>query len=197
MKAPRKVSARKRETHWLTGQILIAMPAMRDERFAQSVIFICAHTAEGAMGIILNRPIVKPGFADLLRQLEIEPTPNIREIRLGTGGPVDHNRGFVLHSRDWAAEGSLEVDSNYVLTANLEILTAMAAGGGPEKGFLALGYAGWGPGQLDEEMLQNAWLSVPADEAIVYDGDHKTKWQRALAKLRIDPGMLSGDFGRA
>ncbi len=185
------------EPNWLTGQILIAMPAMRDPRFSQSVIFLCAHTPEGAMGIILNRPLQRPGFADLLRQLDIEPAPAAREIRLGTGGPVDHNRGFVLHSPDWTAEGSLEVDGAYVLTTNLEILNAIAAGGGPKQGFMALGYAGWGPGQLDEEILQNAWLNVPADEAIVYDDKHQTKWQRALAKLKVDPGMLSETSGRA
>jgi putative transcriptional regulator len=185
------------EPRWLTGQILLAMPAMRDPRFAQGVIFICAHTAEGAMGVLLNRPLKTPRFVELLKQLEIEPTPAAREIRLGTGGPVDNNRGFVLHSPDWMTEGSLEVDGTYVLTANLEILTAIAAGDGPKQGFLALGYAGWGPGQLDEEMLANAWLSVGPDEAIVYGGDDGTKWRRALAKLRIDPGMLSADAGRA
>ncbi len=182
---------------WLTGQILIAMPAMQDPRFSQAVIFLCAHTEEGAMGVILNRPLKKPAFTDLLRQLKIEPTPRMRQIRLGTGGPVDADRGFVLHSPDWMTDGSLEVDGTHVLTASLEILLAMARGEGPKQGFMALGYAGWGPGQLDEEILQNTWLNVPADEAIIYDAEDQTKWQRALAKLRITPGMLSGDAGRA
>jgi putative transcriptional regulator len=182
---------------WLTGQILIAMPAMRDPRFAQAVIFLCAHTEEGAMGVVVNKPLKTPRFADLMKQLGIEPNPPKREIRLGTGGPVDDSRGFVLHSADWTTEGSLTVDQSFVLTANLDILHAIAGGGGPRQGFLFLGYAGWGAGQLDEEIRQNSWLSAPADEAIVYDAQHQTKWQRALAKLRIDPGMLSGEAGRA
>jgi putative transcriptional regulator len=185
------------EPDWLTGQVLIAMPAMRDTRFVQSVIFICAHTAEGAMGVILNRPLKRLKFGDLLTQLHIAPSPPKREIRVGTGGPVDDNRGFVLHSADWTAEGSLAVDDTHMLTANLEVLTALAEGGGPSHGVLLLGYAGWGPGQLDEEIRQNAWLSAPADEALIYDDHSPTKWQRALAKLHIDPGMLSGAAGRA
>ncbi len=185
------------EADWLTGQILIAMPAMRDARFAQTVIFVCAHTAEGAMGVVLNRPRRNPKFGDLLKQLGVAPHPPKRLMQMGAGGPVDDNRGFVLHSPDWSAEGSMEVDGNYVLTANLEVLSAIANGGGPERGILLLGYAGWEAGQLDEEIRQNAWLSAPPDEAIVYDSEHGTKWQRALAKLRIDPGMLSGAAGRA
>ena len=110
---------------------------------------------------------------------------------------MDDNRGFVLHSPDWMTDGSLEVDGAYVLTANLDILKAIAEGGGPKNGFLALGCAGWGPGQLDGEILQNGWLNAPADEKLVFDAEHATKWLRALAKLRIDPAMLSGDAGRA
>jgi putative transcriptional regulator len=182
---------------WLTGQILIAMPAMTDPRFSQSVIFLCAHTPDGAMGIVLNQPLNKPRFGELLRQLGVEPVPPAREIRLARGGPVEDNRGFVLHSPDWMTDGSLEVDGAYVLTANMDILKAIAEGGGPKNGFLALGYAGWGPGQLDAEILQNAWLNAPADAQIVFDDEHKTKWQRALAKLRIDPVNLSGTAGRA
>lgn len=181
----------------LTGQILIAMPAMTDPRFNQSVIFLCAHTPDGAMGIVLNRPLKKPLFADLLRQLSIEPTPPAREIRLAAGGPVDDNRGFVLHSPDWVTDGSLEVDGRYVLTANMDILKAIAEGGGPKNGLMALGYAGWGPGQLDQEILANTWLNAPADEDIIFDAEDQTKWQRALAKLRINPAMLSGTAGRA
>lgn len=182
---------------WLTGQLLIAMPAMTDPRFTQSVIFICAHNQDGAMGVVLNRPIKSPKFAGLLHQLGVEPSPPVRVLTVGAGGPVDDNRGFVLHSPDWAGEGSLEVDDSHVLSANLDILRAIAAGGGPEKARLVLGYAGWGAGQLDEEMKQNSWLNVPADEAIIYDTAYTTKWQRALAKLRIDPAQLSSSAGRA
>jgi len=182
---------------WLTGQLLVAMPGTRDPRFAQSVIFMCAHTAEGAMGVVLNRPLREPGFAGLLGGLGVEPRPPKRALAVGAGGPVDDNRGFVLHSDDWVAEGSMKVDGGYVLTANLEVLAAVAAGGGPKRGVLLLGYAGWEAGQLDEEIRRNAWLSVPADEAIVFDAAHRTKWSRALKTLRIDPGMLSDAAGRA
>jgi putative transcriptional regulator len=173
------------------------MPGMPDPRFSQSVIFICAHTPEGAMGIVLNQPLGRPRFADLLGQLGIMPLPPQREIRLGKGGPVDDNRGFVLHTPDWLTDGSLEVDGDYVLTANLDILRAFAEGGGPRAGFLALGYASWGPGQLDSEILPNAWLHVGADENIVFDAEPDTKWHRALGKLGIDPLMLSDTAGRA
>ena len=173
------------------------MPAMQDPRFSQSVIFICAHTGEGAMGIVVNRPLQKLKLPDLLHQLGIEAVPEAKPIRLCAGGPVENNRGFVLHSSDWTAEDSLEVDERYVLTASLDILRAIAEGNGPARGFLAMGYASWGPGQLDEEILQNAWLTVPADEAIVFDTDDSSKWTRALAKLKIEPGRLSGTAGRA
>jgi putative transcriptional regulator len=181
----------------LTGQVLIAMPQMTDPRFTQSVIFLCAHTPEGAMGIILNRPLKKPRFAEMLRQLDIEPNPPSREIRLCTGGQMDNNRGFVLHSPDWQTDGSLDVDGQHVLTASMDILQAIAEGGGPQQCLLALGYAGWGPGQLDEEILQNAWLNAPADDHLLFGEDHHNKWQKALAKLRINPAMLSGNAGHA
>lgn len=194
---PSKTFASAFEASSLTGQLLIAMPAMTDPRFSQSVIYICAHTPEGAMGIVLNQPLAEPRFAELLSQLEVKPLPPAREIRLAKGGPVDHNRGFVLHTPDWVTDGSLEVDGAYVLTANMDILKAIAEGGGPREGFLALGYTGWSPGQLDEEILRNSWLNAPADEQIIFDAGHETKWMRALAKLRIDPLMLSGEAGRA
>jgi putative transcriptional regulator len=182
---------------WLGGQVLVAMPAMRDPNFIQSVIFICAHTPEGAMGVVLNRPLKKPRFAELLTQLDIAPNPPLREIRLGAGGPVDDNRGFVLHSPDWQAEGSMAVDENFMLTANMEVLQAIAGGGGPAQGLLLLGYAGWEAGQLDAEIKENAWLTVPPDEGLVFDAACETKWGRALKKLHIDPGRLSGEAGRA
>lgn len=182
---------------YLTGQLLVAMPAMADPRFSQSVIYLCAHTPEGAMGLVLNKPIERPTFDDLLRQLEVAPTPPARRIRLHAGGPVDNARGFVLHTADWTGDGSLRVNDALALTASLDVLKAIAEGGGPREGILALGYAGWGPGQLDSEIQQNAWLSVPADETIVFDGDHETKWRRALGKLNIDPLLLSDAAGHA
>ena len=194
MPTPAKTPA---ASEFLTGQLLIAMPAMADPRFAQSVIYLCAHTPEGAMGLVLNRPLKSPSFEDLLRQLDVAPVPPARRIRLYAGGPVDNARGFVLHTADWTGEGSLHVDDGLALTASLDVLKAIAEGGGPREGFLALGYAGWGPGQLDAEIQQNAWLSVSADETIVFDGDHDTKWRRAFAKLNVDPLLLSGAAGHA
>jgi putative transcriptional regulator len=182
---------------FLTGQLLVAMPTMADPRFAQSVIYVCAHTADGAMGLVVNRPIVKPSFDDLLRQLEVAPVPPMRRIRLCAGGPVENGRGFVLHTVDWTGEGSLRVNDALALTASLDVLKAIAGGGGPREGLLALGYAGWGPGQLDNEIQQNAWLSVPAQETLVFDEGHDTKWHRALATLHIDPLLLSSAAGHA
>jgi putative transcriptional regulator len=182
---------------FLTGQLLIAMPAMGDPRFAQSVIYLCAHTSDGAMGIVVNRPLQKPSFEDLLRQLEVAPTPPARAIQLCQGGPVDNARGFVLHTSDWTGEGSLKVTDSTALTASLDVLKAIAEGGGPRAGLLALGYAGWGPGQLDNEIQQNAWLSVPADDTLVFDTGHDTKWRRAFAKLKVDPLLLSDVAGHA
>jgi putative transcriptional regulator len=182
---------------FLTGQLLIAMPSMADPRFQQSVIYVCAHTPEGAMGLVLNRPIVKPTFDDLLKQLQVAPVPPVREIKLCAGGPVENARGFVLHTSDWTGEGSLKVDDSTALTASLDVLKVIAEGGGPRECILALGYAGWGPGQLDLELQQNAWLSVSADELLLFDNDHDTKWRRALAKLHVDPLLLSDTAGHA
>ena len=183
--------------HFLTGQLLIAMPSMADPRFAQSVIYLCAHTLDGAMGLVLNRPVSKPTFEDLLMQLKVQPLPPARQIRLCAGGPVENSRGFVLHTSDWTGEGSLRVNEALALTASLDVLQVIAGGGGPRECVLALGYAGWGPGQLDKEIQDNAWLSVPADEHLLFDARHDTKWRRALAKLKVDPLLLSGVAGHA
>ncbi|HEY5301064.1 MAG TPA: YqgE/AlgH family protein [Acetobacteraceae bacterium] len=173
------------------------MPNLTDPRFAQSVIYVCAHTADHAMGLVINRPLAKPSFDDLLAQLEIAPTPPARRIRLCMGGPIDNARGFVLHTSDWTGEGSLRVDGELALTASLDVLKVIAEGGGPREGILALGYAGWGPGQLDAEIQQNAWLSVPADPGLVFGTDYDTKWRRALGLLHIDPLLLSDTAGHA
>ena len=183
---------------FLTGQLLIAMPAMTDPRFSQCVIYMCAHTPEGAMGLVLNRPVVKPTFEDLLEQLNVAPRPPARQIRLCAGGPVENARGFVLHTVDWTGEGSLRVNDDLALTASLDVLQVIASGGGPRECVLALGYAGWGPGQLDREIQQNAWLSGPVDERLLFDSDHDTKWRRAFAKLHVvDPLLLSAAAGHA
>jgi putative transcriptional regulator len=181
----------------LTGQLLIAMPAMNTPHFAQSVIYMCAHTPEGAMGIVVNRPITRPSFDDLLEQLEVLPAPPRRRVELFRGGPVDSARGFVLHTSDWTGEGSLQVNDDVALTASLDVLKAIADGGGPARGLLALGYAGWGPGQLDREFQENAWLSAPATLDLLFDHDNETKWRRAMAILKVDPLLLSGTAGHA
>ncbi len=181
----------------LTGQLLIAMPTMEDPRFSQSVIYLCAHTEDGAMGLVLNRPLSSPTFEDLLRQLEVAPAPPVRRIALCDGGPVDGARGFVLHTADWTGDGSMQVDDAVALTASLDVLQAIAAGSGPKEGLLALGYAQWGAGQLDEEMQANAWISAPASLELVFGDDYTTKWRRALASLRIDPMLLSPFAGHA
>ena len=185
------------EAAFLTGQLLIAMPAMDDPRFTHSVILVCAHTDEGAMGIVLNRPLATPTFEGLLQQLEVEPTPPARQIRLCKGGPVDHGRGFVLHTNDWTGDGSLPVADDLALTASLDILQEIANGRGPRHGLLALGYASWGPGQLDQEMQDNVWLCAPAEHDVLFDTEYDTKWRRAFGILRIDPVMLSGAAGHA
>jgi putative transcriptional regulator len=181
----------------LAGQVLIAMPALADQNFHRSVIYLCAHTGEGAMGIVVNRPLSSPTFQDLLKQLNVDPAPPARTIRLLSGGPVDNARGFVLHTTDWTSESSLKVDDKLALTASLDVLKAIAGGGGPRDGILALGYAGWGPGQLDKELRANSWLTAPADLSILFDAEHETKWRRALATLRIDPLLLSDAAGHA
>ena len=185
------------EADSLAGQFLLAMPGMEDSRFAQAVIYVCVHNAEGAMGLVVNKPLDQPSFDDLLAQLDIAPVPPARRIRLLQGGPVDHARGFVLHTPDWTGDGSLMVDGTLALTASLDILKAIAGGGGPSQGVLALGYTGWQPGQLDREMQQNAWLSAPAPVELVFDPDHAAKWRKALANMKIDPLLLSTAAGHA
>jgi putative transcriptional regulator len=182
---------------YLTGHLLVAMPGMQDPRFDHSVVCLCAHTADGAMGVMVNRPLAGMVFDDLLRQLKVEPMPPARRIRMVSGGPVETGRGFVLHTDDWTTEGSLAFAPGLTLTASTDILAAIAGGGGPRDGMLALGYAGWGPGQLEDEIQRNAWLSLPADEALVFRDDLSESWAAALARLRIDPALLSGTAGRA
>ncbi|MFL1460948.1 YqgE/AlgH family protein [Roseococcus sp. DSY-14] len=181
----------------LAGQLLIAMPSLQEGPFAGTVICVCAHSAEGAMGLVLNKPIQRLTFDALLKQVGVEPVPPQRRIELVAGGPMEESRGFVLHSGEWQAEGSLAVEGGFGLTASVDILKAIAGGGGPRQCLLALGYAGWGPGQLEDEMARNAWLSVPADAALVFEGEAATKWRRALAKLHVDPLMLSATAGHA
>jgi putative transcriptional regulator len=182
---------------YLSGQLLIAMPGMQDPRFAGTVICLVAHSPEGAMGIVVNKPIDGLSFDQLLGQLGLEPMPPQRRIRMLQGGPVDGGRGFVLHTPDWSTDASLAVTKDLAMTASVDILKAIAGGGGPRRGVLALGYAGWGPGQLEEEIQRNAWLCVDPDEALLFDDSDGGKWRQAMAKLKIDPLLLSGTAGHA
>jgi putative transcriptional regulator len=191
--------------NYLDGQLLIAMPGMQDNRFARSVIYVCAHSADGAMGIMINQPAPQITFHDLLVQLDIIPEgPEIRlhgqagRMQVHRGGPVETGRGFVLHSADYFIENStLPIDENVYLTATLEILKALAVGNGPENAMLALGYAGWAPGQLEGEIQANGWLHCPSTPDLIFDADLDTKYERALARLGVDPGRLSSEAGHA
>ena len=190
---------------FLDGQLLVAMPGMADERFARSVIYLCAHSADGAMGIILNRPASVRNFPELLEQLRvIDPSEHIKlpssakDIQVLFGGPVQTDRGFVLHSADFFIRNStLPIDDGVSLTATIDILRAIAMGEGPDRAVLALGYAGWGAGQLENEIQLNGWLHCPADPAIVFDRDLDTKYSRALRSIGIDLASLSVTAGHA
>lgn len=182
----------------LTGQLLIAMPGMGDPRFSNSVVFLCAHSAEGTMGLIVNKPTGDLTLRDLLEQLEIDVGPTPPDLPVHFGGPVEHGRGFVLHETGYESSiATLTVNADFAMTATLDILEDMAAGRGPKRTIVALGYAGWGPGQLEAEIAQNGWLVCPADLALVFDRADATKWQAALTKLGISPLTLSAEAGRA
>jgi len=190
---------------FLDGQMLIAMPAMADPRFSRSVIYLCAHSAEGAMGIIINQRAPNIDFTELLEQLNItgdgdaiHVPPSKTDIAVHVGGPVEAARGFVLHSSDYHADDStLPIDEEISLTATIDILRAIANGAGPDKALLALGYAGWAPGQLEDEFQSNGWLHCPADAEILFDRNIDKKYLRALRKIGIDPSRLVNDFGHA
>jgi len=193
------------ERGYLDGQMLIATPTMQDERFARSVIYVCAHSSEGAMGIVVNQPARHISFRDLLVKLDvisgknpIQLPPSAGSVKVLKGGPVETERGFVLHSADFFIENStLPIDEGICLTATLDILKAIARGDGPDKAILALGYAGWAPGQLENEMQHNGWLHCAADKDLIFGIDIELKYERALTKIGVRPGMLSSDVGHA
>jgi putative transcriptional regulator len=171
---------------------------MLDQRFARSVIYLCAHSEDaGAMGLVINKLLDSLTMGELLAQLDISPSRIINSRPIHFGGPVEAGRGFVLHTSDYNEEATLLVDGNIAVTATLEIQRAIGKGRGPRRSLFALGYAGWAPGQLDAEIQANGWLSVAADDDIVFDPDQDGKWRRALAKLGIDLSMLSTDAGHA
>lgn len=182
----------------LSGKLLIAMPGMGDPRFEKSVIFLCAHSDDGAMGLIVNKPATEIHFNDLLEQLGIDRTDGARSPAIHFGGPVEHGRGFVLHSSDYATENStLKVNASFGMTATLDVLEDIAHGAGPRDCLLALGYSGWGPGQIEAEIQQNGWLVADANERLVFSLDNMGKWEAALQVLGIDPLTLSAASGRA
>lgn len=182
----------------LSGKLLIAMPGMGDPRFEQSVVFLCAHSDDGAMGLIVNKRAADLKLRDLLEQLGIETGDRPIEMPVHVGGPVEHGRGFVLHSTDYASNAStLRVDDGFGMTATLDILEDIARGTGPKSSILALGYAGWGPGQLEEEIKRNGWLTCDASHEIVFGTDDSKKWRQALAAIGIDASLLSSSAGRA
>ena len=182
---------------YLTGQLLIAMPGMRDERFVKTVIYMCAHTDDGAMGLVLNQRLESLTFSELMGQLDLDENHAPENVPVHFGGPVEAGRGFVLHTSDYQQDATLEVEKGVALTATVDILKAIAKGHGPRKSLLVLGYAGWGPGQLDMEIRANGWLQVPSDSELIFDADVDTKWERAIQRLGIDPSMLSEDMGHA
>jgi putative transcriptional regulator len=190
---------------YLDGQMLVATPAMQDERFSRSLIYICAHSSEGAMGIVVNQPAGHISFPDLLVKLDVIPAAELITlpsraggVKVLKGGPVETERGFVLHSADFFIENStLPIDRGICLTATLDILKAIARGKGPESAILALGYAGWAPGQLETEIHDNGWLHCAADPELLFGTDIEAKYTKAMGKIGIRPGMLSSEVGHA
>jgi putative transcriptional regulator len=205
MRIARKASEKTSQRGYLDGQMLIAMPSMRDERFARTLIYVCAHSSEGAMGIVVNQSAGNINFPDLLVQLEVIPAADLIQLptRAGTvkvlkGGPVETGRGFVLHSSDFFIENStLPIDEGICLTATLDILKAIARGDGPNSAVLALGYAGWAPGQLETEIQENGWLHCTADAELIFGSDIDAKYEKALHKIGIHIGKLSTEAGHA
>jgi putative transcriptional regulator len=185
----------------LTGKLLIAMPSMMDSTFGESVVFLCAHSAEGAMGLIINKPMPDLNFMELADQVDLNKVTDQRREELSQtpllmGGPVEQHRGFVLHSGEYRMEEeSLAVTPEIRLSATTRILQAIAQGDGPRRTILALGYAGWSPGQLENEILHNGWLHADADASLVFSTDWSSKHKRAMAILGVDPGMLSSVAG--
>ena len=186
-----------KQADYLDGHLLIAMPGMGDPRFDHAVIYMCAHSPEGAMGLVVNKLAKDITFPDLLEQLNLPGSGTHDNIQVHFGGPVEENRGFVLHSNDYSQDGSMPVDENMALTASVDVLAAMSTGAGPEMSLLALGYTGWGPGQLDAEIQANAWLHVASNNELVFGNDQAEKWTKAVTMLGIDLSMLSTTAGHA
>ena len=185
------------QSNALVGQLLIATPEMRDSNFDRAVIYLCEFSREGAMGLIINRPAPRLNFSEILRQLGIESDDTAPPIRVQTGGPVGSGHGFVLHSDDYFKESTLRLPDGVALTGTMDILRAISSGDGPRKSFLALGYAGWGAGQLDAELAQNAWLTADCDEDLLFNAALETRWSGALSRIGIRAGRLAPFSGTA
>lgn len=181
----------------LTGMLLVAMPGMPDPRFARSVIYLCAHSPEGAMGLLVNQLASNITFPSVVSQLGIDKPKAGADVPVHVGGPVETSRGFVLHSADYVQESTLVIDDQFALTATVDVLRAIAEGQGPRQKVLALGYAGWGAGQLDAEIQANGWLLAPATPEIVFGRNNETKWLQALRTIGVDPTLLSSTAGHA
>lgn len=182
----------------LTGRLLVAMPGIDDDRFRHAVILICAHDDEHAMGLRLDQPAAGVTLSDVLRKLDTPVSDAMSKRSVLIGGPVERERGFVLHTDDWASEDTtLTFGDGLAMTGTRDALTAMSDAEGPRQSILLLGYAGWGEGQLEEELSENVWLTADADPALIFDGDYQTKWSRALAGLGVDAARLSAQSGRA
>ncbi len=186
---------------YLTGKLLLAMPGMGDFRFQKAVIYLCAHDKDGAMGLVINQPLADIDFSELLKQLDIKIDIAIDKKSLNipvmNGGPVEGARGFLLHSNEFEQDDTVKVDDNIYVTGTLDALKDVAEGKGPQEKLFILGYAGWTAGQLDQELQQNAWLTVDADNDLVFHGNPEHKWEKSIQKLGIDPTMLSMEGGRA
>lgn len=181
----------------LTGKLLIAMPFLSDPRFSHTVIYICGHDAQGAMGLIVNKGLPTVTFEDLLTQMEVDISVVENEVPIHYGGPVEIGRGFVLHSTDYLSESTVMIENGFAMTATLDILRAMAINEGPHQSLLALGYVGWGSGQLEHEIQENGWLTIDATTELLFGSDLENKWRQALATLGIDPAGLSFEIGHA
>ena len=193
----------KRERGFLDGQFLIAMPGMADANFARTVVYICAHSEDGAMGFVINRP-QQLSFSDVLLHLDLVGEDEVIRLPGSTlnfpircGGPVESGRGFVLHSDDYLSESSIPVSDDICMTATLDIVRAISRGRGPQRGLMMLGYAGWGAGQIENEIGANGWLTCPAQEELIFDTNLDNKYERALGLMGITPAMLSTEAGHA
>lgn len=190
------MTAQVNQAKFLSGQLLLALPGIGDDRFDRAVIAMCLHDENGALGVGIGRALDGLSLHGLLKQLEIEPGV-APDVPVMVGGPVEPQRGFVLHSADWGGDGSVTISNDFVLTSTVDILRAIAEGRGPSQWVVALGYAGWDAGQLDEEMTLHGWLGVPSSPAILFDTPPHLRWQAALETSGIDPWLLTATPGRA